>query len=502
MSDNENTKQLIADSRLAFLNQQNETAYNLAKQAINLEPKNPDAYQCAANACMSMERYDEAIKHYTSAVTNDPNNGNRYYNLGYAYAANEKTAEAIKNFAKAEELGCVAENLVQLYHLLGIICFDIGRYDDAIINFSKAEQLMGVDIELLQRKAIIYGIKGDIRNGLQTANQIKLVSPSDYRGYQLAFKLLIQAKRLEAAGKELDRAKKYTSPSMDFYFDYITLELEKYQTDNDKEHFNIALAIIEKALKTSKPTVSNVIESYINAAEIYLQLENPDRTLDCLNAAQNPIGAFNNGFEVVAKEFEPVKLTDYDLEDMMEADRAKIQEKYGDYGLEEIVESVEPDEDGNRDYFTEIEDESQQAISEYKLEKTEKIDCSQENIDQINRLHVGAYTLKKDFDKVIEYARKLQASESIQNSYIGKYTEAKAMNELGLSAAEQKYEEIIKFFRNAMIKDPTDIVAVTFRAQCYIDTGNYDEAEQLCNLLSKEMRESLLEKINEAKGGG
>ena len=495
-------KDLIADSHFAFLNQENETALNLAKQAIKLEPKNPNAYKCAGNACMSMEQYDEAIKNYSLAVKCDPDNGNRYYDLGFALATMEKLAEAMKNFAKAEELGCIPENLVQLYNVLGIICFDIGRYDDALINLNKAEQLIGIDMDILQRKAVIYGIKDDIRNGLLTANQIKLIAPTEYRGYQIAFKLLIQAKRLEAAEKELEKAEKYAAPSMDFYFDRMTFELEKYQTGKNKEHFDSALAIIDKALNTLNPTLTNVIESYINAAEIYLQLEKPDPTIECLNAAQNPAQAYNNGFEVLSKEFETTELTEYDVEDMIETDKAKIAEDYGDYGLEELVENIEPDEDGNREYFTEIEDEPQDHTTVYKLDESEDIDFTPDNIDQINRLYIGAYTLKKDFDKVVQYARNLQASESLQNSYIGKYTEANAMKELGSPDALRKYEEVIKFFRNAMIKDPTDIVAVTFRIQCYIDIGNYDEAEQMCSLLTKEIKAPLLEKIKEAKLGG
>ena len=199
-------KDLIADSRLAFLNQENETALNLARRAIALEPRNPDAYKCAGNACMSLARYDEAIKNYSQAVKCDGANGNRYYDLGFAQATADQTVNAMNSFARAEELGCVPENLVQLYNVLGIICFDIGRYDDALVNLSKAEQLLGVDLDIMQRKAVIYGIKNDIRNGLHTANQIKMIAPSEYKGYQIAFKLLIQAKRLETAEKELQMA--------------------------------------------------------------------------------------------------------------------------------------------------------------------------------------------------------------------------------------------------------------------------------------------------------
>ena len=288
---NERTAQLLSDSRLAFLNQQNDVALNLANQAIKLETQNADAYKCAGNALMSLERYGEAIKNYNLAVKYDAGNGNRYFDLGFAQATDERIADAMKNLAKADELGCMPENLIQLYNLLGIICFDIGRYDDALINLSKAEQLVGVNLDILQRKAIIYGIKNDIRNGLHVANQIKLVAPSEYIGYKIAFRLLIQAERLDTARTELKKAAKYAEPTMDYYFDQMTLELQFYNIDKDKAHFHKALEIIEMALKTVEPDIKNVAESYINAAEIYLQLENADKTIDCLNAAQTPVQA-------------------------------------------------------------------------------------------------------------------------------------------------------------------------------------------------------------------
>jgi len=91
-----------------------------------------------------------------------------------------------------------------------------------------------------------------------------------------------------------------------------------------------------------------------------------------------------------------------------------------------MVESIEPDEEGNRDYLTVIEDEVKSDAKEdsevYKLDESEKVEYSSDNIDQINRLYVGAYTVKKDFEKVIEYSRKLQASENTYSVYLGKYT--------------------------------------------------------------------------------
>jgi len=58
-----------------------------------------------------------------------------------------------------------------------------------------------------------------------------------------------------------------------------------------------------------------------------------------------------------------------------------------------MVESIEPDEEGNRDYLTVIEDEVKSDAKEdsevYKLDESEKVEYSSDNIDQINRLYVG-----------------------------------------------------------------------------------------------------------------
>lgn len=500
---NEKVTQLLSDSRLAFMNQQNNVALNLANQAIQLEPKNADAYKFAGNALMSLTRYGEAIKNYGLAVKYDAGNGNRYFDLGFAQATDARLADAMKNLARADELGCIPENMIQLYNLMGILCFDIGRYDDALINLNKAEQLIGVDLDILKRKAIIYGIQNDIRSGLHVANQIKLIAPSEYIGYQLAFKLLIQAGRLDTAGVELQKAAKYTEPTMDFYFDQMTLELEIYKNDKDKEHFHKALGIIDTALRTVKPEIISVAESYINAAEIYLQIENADKTLDCLNAAQAPVEAYNNGFTIVDKEFAPpVELDEYAIEEMIAADREKLEEELGEYGLEQLFENTEPNEDGECEFFTEIEEEQDEDIPTFKLDSSGEFELSAANRDQINRLYIGAYTLKKDFEKVIAYAKVLQASEELQNIYIGKYTEVNALKEMGAEEAEARYDKTIKFFRNAMIKDPTDIMAVTFRVQCCIDMGDYTQAEEVCRLLSDEIKEPLLKKIAEMKSGG
>ena len=70
-SNQEKVSQLLADSHFAFINSQNSEALNLANEAIRLAPKNPDGYQCAGNAYMSLEQYDKAVESYKKAVKLD-----------------------------------------------------------------------------------------------------------------------------------------------------------------------------------------------------------------------------------------------------------------------------------------------------------------------------------------------------------------------------------------------------------------------------------------------
>lgn len=501
MSADNKVAQLLADSKLAFLNQQNEQALKLATEARKIEPNNPETHKCVANAYMSMGQLEEAVKCYTIAAKYDPANGNRYFDLGYACAAMERLGDALKHLAKAEELGCIPENLIQLYNLLGIICVQVGKLDDALINLEKAQKLVGVDLDLLQRKVVIYGMKNDIRKGLEVANQIKLISPSDYRGYQFAFKLLLQGEYLDIAEKELEKAAKYVEPNMNYYVDCISLEVAKYKKDGDKKHYENSLALVAESLEKTKPTVKEVTEAYINASEIYVQMEKADDALNCLNAALNPIGSFNLGFEVLVEQYEPRELTDYDLEDMIAEDRERIAEKFGDYGFEEFVESHEVDEDGTHDFLTELPEEEKNE-EKYVLEADAEFSPSVELTEQINRLFTAAYTIKKDYDKVIAYAKKMQTSENIFNVHAGKYAEVNAHLLKGDADANARYEDLIKYYRNAMIKDPTDIMAATMRIQCFIDLGRYDEAENASMVLAEEARKPILDRIAKARQGG
>lgn len=481
--------EIIANSQVAFMNGKYYEAYNQAQEAISIDPNCADAYQCAANVCMSLERYEDAIEYYQKAVKCEPNNGNRYFNLGYAQATINKIADTMVSFAKADEFGVNEDVAAQMYHILGIMNQQLGRLDDALINLKKSEILIPADMDIMKRKATIYGIKDDVVNGLNVANQMKLIAPSDYSGYQVAYILLRQANRYEEAFKELIYARKNL---MDFPYelcsDMVSFELAMYEKDGDKNHFLKGLEYLKYYLKKEKPSQEEVIEIYLEAAELYLQLEAADEVLSCLKAAKEPVFSYNNG--VLFYDIENI-----DTNSILNEVNASLY-KYEKLSLEQL-ETMK-----NNGTYISSTDDDKSVEEEYKFDEQEDVYISPENNDRINRMYIGAYTIKQDYRNVMLYALELQKSSDDNLIELGWYTEAKAMKDMNLEGWQEKYDDIQKKYRNAILKDPTDLNAMMFSVRCLIDMGKYDEAEEKCSYLRKELQESLLAEIKEARSGG
>ena len=488
---NEKLAELISNSQVAFINGQYQESMTLAREAIKLDDKCADAYQCAANVCMSLNRYNDAIEYYQKAVDCDPDNGNRYFNLGYAQATVNKIAEALQSFAKADELGLSEDAAAQMYHILGIANQQLGKLDDALINLKKSELLIPGDIDIMKRKAAIYGILDDVPSGLSVANQMKLIAPSDYSGYQVAYILLKQAGRTEDSFKELAYARKnLMNFPIELCEDMIDFELTSYQKDHDTERFDRALMYIRHYLKTEKPTAEEASKCYLDAAELYLQLEDADNTIACLRGAEKPAFSYNNG--LFYYEYDPKQTDENSILNEMNANLYRYEQL-----STEQLEAMR-----NSDTYFSPDGKENEEDGTYTIPESGSFDISPDSADRINRIYIGAYTLKEDYRNVMYYALEMQKSKDESTAELGLYTEAHAMKELGLDGWQEKYDDAQKQFRNAVLRDPTDLNAMMLRVRCLIDTEKYDEAAEKCSYLRPELQESLLEEINKARNGG
>ena len=177
---------------------------------------------------------------------------------------------------------------------------------------------------------------------------------------------------------------------------------------------NEQLAYIKHFLKKEKPSIADVVECYLTAADLYLQLEDADKVIECLTATEKPMFSYNNG--VLFGEYTPQQIDPNSILNEMNANL---------YRYEQLsVEQLEAMRNSGT-YITPTE-ESKSDSGEYKL-TDETFDISAEDRDRINRMYIGAYTLLDDQRKIMYYALELQKSKEPSMVELGWYTEARAI---------------------------------------------------------------------------
>ncbi len=490
-------EEIMSYASLAFYTADFEKAIEHANEAGKKEPKNPEVFELLAKAYQALEKSDEAIKYFLKAIDCDVTNGDRYVELGIAYGTNDMPIKALEAFAKAEELGCTDDYKGSLYRMLAMVDYDLGRYDDAVANFTKAQEWLEPDMELLMYKALSSSMAGNLSQAISTVNQIKQIAPTSYNGYNLAYTFFMHLDKLDDAEKELKKAEKWVSPlPMDYYFDSSDLQQAKFKFDEDRNHLLDAILLIDKGIREAKPNVNEVVNAYLEVADICIQVERFEAGIALIQAAENPVYSFNKGFSVIPWVEEPElekPLSDvhFDNPHYQSYDTATLNE------LAEQAAAKADNQNAEDDYKTDLPEDKPE--DSYQLDKNEPIQYTEEIRDRISMLYVGAYTGMKEFKKVLEYAKKIKNSRNAQVAHVGHYLEAKTLADLGDDNTEKIYEDVIEYYRRAAIKDPSDITVLTYRVQCYIDLKRYHEATEFCRNLSRTTREPLLKQIRDAQ---
>jgi tetratricopeptide (TPR) repeat protein len=111
-------------------------------KAIELDLKDPAAYNNKANALDGLGRYAEAIDAYDKAIELDPEDAELYANKASSLIAHGKCEEAIVVYDKAIELDPKLEGV---FNGKGYALISLSSYDDAIIWLKRALELQPND---------------------------------------------------------------------------------------------------------------------------------------------------------------------------------------------------------------------------------------------------------------------------------------------------------------------------------------------------------------------
>lgn len=103
---------------------------------------------------------------------------------------------------------------------------------------------------------------------------------------------------------------------------------------------------------------------------------------------------------------------------------------------------------------------------------------------------------EKEFSEALRYAKLLKQSSNLDCQQHGYYTEALCEKELGNHDYVKIYERATAFFKNCMITNPGDQLAIRYRMKTYLDLGKFQQAREMAELFPPQEKEELLDYIN------
>ena len=297
---NEQIQEYFSNAQTAFSSGQYETAFEWCEKAIAEDPSSADAYTGAGKACLVLNKLPESEQYFQKAAELDPENGEKYFNLGNIKFGLEKYTEALLNYAKAERYGCDDIIKQKLYYQIGMLNHMAGDAKAALLNFEKSESIGAVNAdtkEILLKRLQIYIESQDYVSAENYAVQLKLLAPQEFRSYQIYFQILLTLEKYKKAEEILIEAEKYSDAltsgdiqdKRDVYFDKAILATIKAETDpeNAKTHHQTALNILDDFTSVPDLTPEIINDISFSKAEIFLKLEKFDSAMDCINGIES-----------------------------------------------------------------------------------------------------------------------------------------------------------------------------------------------------------------------
>jgi len=160
-------------------------AVNETRVALALRPDSAETYSNLANALLQGGRVDEAVENYNKSLDINPGNQASHYNLGNVLLFQKQDVDgAIPHLEKCigleREMGR-PENVYAHYDL-GVAYSRKGQFQEAVVHFQKAVELVPQFGEAQERLAWILATCGDQRVGKGWQGLISLGKLNDLAG--------------------------------------------------------------------------------------------------------------------------------------------------------------------------------------------------------------------------------------------------------------------------------------------------------------------------------
>lgn len=371
---------------------------------------------------MQVQNYEKAKEAFEKAIDLDKHNKKAYMHLGNALANLDSLEEAKAAF---EKVLLIDPNEGEAYFNIGNIYVLQDELYKCVENYNKAEENGFTQIELYSNLAGIFRELGDTTQAIRNLNKAIKVSP--------------------LSGE---------------------VRIEKAHIYLNEGRYNEALETLEELQKI----IPDAFEAYDLQTQIYCGLKQYDKALEIIRGG---VERFEN--DVVLKwilikvlvekqDYSEAKKVIYEIRTMDGYSTVEREVAF----QEAIIFSNENNIDGAIESLENVLKSEGEAVDE-----------------QIRYLLMNLYLGKKDFDKSLENALKLESTHSDTLFNIsGIYYVAHILKQKG------KTEEAMSRFKNASvhlrklsIKIPTFYEIYLYRLLCHKELGEYEKALELAEYI-------------------
>lgn len=536
--DNITFKECVSNADAAFSNSRYEAALEWYQKALQ---ENADDLHCLSRVgaiCVMFKKFDEALQHFEKAVSVDPANGDNYFNLGNAYFFCGKYALALKQYALAEQKGCSEDVLPRMYYQYGMLCSIRQDPRGALVQFEKCEKAdkegtMGLNPDLISEKLKMYLMLKDYENAEQTAVQLIMVAPSEYKYYAVYSSILTAHGKFEKAVQVCEDAENYAQLTKEERFSLMFQKAAIYADagDTNKEYYQKGYDLLKNWLESNpNPEPAQKRQALATLAELCSKMGEFDKGIelakqvlgerDVLMTSKSEGESQKTSETAYSNEpMQSGEAWDEQVDLMLQADMEMIQDNIDAGLIDEDMgandENGNYDENGNfvHDYgeaFAGLipetsnepdETENEESQEEPQEESSQKPKLEESEREKLSFVLITCYLGKDDFSQAYDEAKHLMTSSDTYFAYYGRYVEALAYRKLckDKQKIDYKYARTMAYFRTQYLKNAADPLPNLFRVRMYAECGEFAKAKELTSIMGEAERTSLLNYIKQCE---
>ena len=340
--------------------EQYEEALEYYNKALEIDPMNHDAYISKGVALANLERLEEAENQFQNALKVNRNSGLAYFHLGNVALLSEEFALGFENYNKAISNGFDDS---QIYYNLGLLHEENGETDLALRNYTKAIGKDPLRPEIRLRKAQLQIYLESYQEAMQPLDEMILINPDVFEGYNVKFMLLIQLGQLDKAEELLETAIKTFPNDAEFVINKASLLIEQGKTDE-------AFAVLKNLEETAED--DEIIHKIcLERSRIYATKQEVDNAITELKKAK-AISQKNDVYDIEAQflitncyiaknDFE--KVLEYSREILEKAEEDSYYVSTAQYYVPLALKNLGKTDEANELYQEAIEEFRSQGLS-------------------------------------------------------------------------------------------------------------------------------------------